>query len=64
MSLKWEKWPITYPNVTKPNKVFDKSFYFREHLKNSKSKINNTQTHTHPPKKTVCEKYKKEKDYK
>lgn len=40
---------ITYPNVTKPHRIFDKSSYFREvHLEKSKSKIKrHTQTKTH-----------------
>lgn len=40
---------ITYPNVTKPHRIFDKSSYFREvNLKNSTSKTNNIQ-HTKTP---------------
>lgn len=37
---------MTYPSVTKPQKIFDTSSYFREvHLKNSKSKKLKTLTY-------------------
>jgi hypothetical protein len=47
-SHKFIKIAITYHNVTKPHRIFDKSSYFRDvHLKNSKSKTTHIEKSTY-----------------